>query len=309
MSEEQEIDLKALEESIDNSQDEEQHEQQQASDEHEVQEAVEDFNIDEALDSYEPISLEGKITDEEAIEKATERGWREDGKDKFGHQISALEFLERTPLFHKMDLMRGDVEDLKKQNKKIIEQNKQIAQSKIDSDKKHVEDLKAQKETLLNNELLDADDIKELKTLDKQIDEAVVESPEVNETAVVQAYEDRKDKFMSENDWYNSNRAMTTLADSLGEKYIKDYNKEHGGVPDPEDLFEYVTEEIKKDFPDMGKPQRQTRVASRNNRTIQTNHKTKKTLDDIPEDQRAIAKEVMESAGLSEDEYLKTYVQ
>ena len=71
---------------------------------------------------FEPISLEGKITEEEAREKAIERGWREDGQDKFGHQISAIEFLERAPLFHKMNLMRGDIDEIKQQNKKLIEQ-------------------------------------------------------------------------------------------------------------------------------------------------------------------------------------------
>ncbi|MBR9702878.1 hypothetical protein GOV10_02495, partial [Candidatus Woesearchaeota archaeon] len=167
----EEIDLEALQNSIDESQIDDTPEQEETPGEEADESSDENFDLDSALDSFEPISLDGKITEDVAIEKATERGWRPDGKDKYGHQISAIEFLERTPLFHKMGLMREDVEDLKKQNKRIIEQNKKIAQSKINSDKKHVEELKAQKEKLLANDELDSEEIAELKDLDKQLEE------------------------------------------------------------------------------------------------------------------------------------------
>jgi hypothetical protein len=279
----------------------------------EIEEPTEDtveepeFNLEEALDSTDPIDLTGKITDEEAREKAIERGWREDGVDKYGHKISAVEFLERAPFFRKIDLMRGDVEELKEQNKKIIEQNKKIAQAKIEADKKHVEELRAQKEKLLASELLDKDDINKLKNIDSQIEKHGA-AEDTGDQEIINDYEEKKAIFVKENDWYENNRAMTTLADSLGEKYVKEYYAEHKELPPPEDLFSYVKDEIKKDFPDMGKPQKQTRVATTQNRTVANRQVSKKkTLEDLPEDQRPIAREVMESAGLSEEEYMSTY--
>ena len=316
MSEEQEeqqeqtIDLDALQKNIDESQNEEVDENLDADQEVITEDDLvnePEFNLDEALDSFAPISLDGKITHEEAEEKAAERGWRKEGKDKFGHQISAIEFLERTPLFHKMDLMRGDIEKQNNQIKKLAEQSKKIAQKSIEDKAKLVAELKESKEKLMSSELLDSDDIKELKSIDKQIeDNSTVEAADGDQD-VINAYDDAKDNFVKGNEWYNSNRAMTTLADTLGKEYAEDYYKENKTLPDPQDLFNYVLDEVKKDFPDMGKPKRQTRVASNRNRTVANNKAPKKTLSDLPEDQQAIARLVMESAELSEEEYLKSY--
>lgn len=299
-----EIDLQALQDNIDESQVDEPNKELDVDQENEQDEDPE-FDLDAELDSFEPIELDGKITDDEATEKAKSRGWNPEGKDKYGHSVSAIEFLERTPLFHKMDLMRGDIDDIKKQNKKLVEQSKLIAKSAIDDKARMLNEFKEEKEKLLSTELLDKDDIDKLKTIDKQIEEHSVDTTQNDD--LVADFEVAKDDFVEKNEWYNSNRAMTTLADSLGKKFAEDYFKEHEVLPEPDDLFNYVLDEVKKDFPDMGKPKRGTRVASRNNRTVQTTHKKGKTLDDIPEDQRAIAKMVMESAGLSEEEYLKNY--
>jgi len=265
-----------------------------------------EFDLDEALDSFAPISLEGKITDEEAVAKASERGWREDGKDKYGHKISAIEFLERTPLFHKMDLMRGDIEKQDVQIKKLAEQSKKIAKKSIEEKERLVSELKAAKDALLGEEVLDKDDINKLKAIDKQIeDNSTVESS--SEDEIVAAYDDAKEQFTKNNEWYENNRAMTTLADSLGKEYAENYYKKHNLLPDPDDLFKYVVKEVEKDFPDMGKQKRQTRVASNRNRTVANSRIPKKTLADLPEDQQAVARLVMESAELTEEEYLKSY--
>lgn len=304
-----EIDLEALQENIDESQIDEVVNEIKEDDVITEDDLVNEpeFDIDEALDSFAPISLEGKISDEEAEAKAGERGWRKEGKDKFGHQISAIEFLERTPLFHKMDLMRGDIEKQNVEIKKLANQSKKIAQKSIEDRKKLVDDFKAEKEQLLASELLDKDDIDKLKTIDKQIeDNSTVEAAD-GDQEVIDAYDVAKDDFIKGNEWYNSNRSMTALADTLGKEYAENYYRENKTLPNPEELFNYVVDEVKKDFPDMGKQKKQTRVASNRNRTVATTSKPKKTLSDLPEDQRAIARLVMESAELSEEEYLKSY--
>jgi hypothetical protein len=306
--EEVEVDLDALQESIDDvltDEDKELDTDQESDDQNE--ENDEKIDLDQILDSFEPISLEGKISEDEAIEKAKERGWREDGKDKFGHQISAIEFLERTPLFHKIDLLRGDVEEIKKQNKKMAEQSKLIAKKSIEERQKMLDDFKAEKEKLLSEEVLDKDDINKLKDIDKKISETTVEELPDEQEEMVSRYEDAKEDFVKDNDWYGKNRAMTALADKVGTDYATEYLNKNGVLPEPEETFKYALDEVKKDFPDLGKPQRQTRVASRNNRTVATKHKTKRTLNDLPEEMRSVARLVMEQANLSEDEYMKDY--
>jgi len=272
-----------------------------------VDDPKDEFNLDSALDDFSMVSLDGKVSKEEAEEKAAERGWREDGKDKFGHKISAIEFLERAPLFHKMDLMKGDIDKQNKQIKSLMENSKKIAEKSINDKKKLLEDFQKEKETLLSTELLDSDDIKKLKVIDKKIEDNQIVDDVTSEDDKVAAYTGQLDKFKAENEWYGKNRAMAALADAVGRKYAQDYIDENGELPDPAELFKHVMGEVEIDFPDMGKPKKNNRVASRRDRTVIKNHRSKKSLSDLPDDQQAIAKEVMEAAGLSEEDYLKAY--
>jgi hypothetical protein len=293
-----EIDLEALQNNIDES---------QLDTGQEIVEKTEEseFDLDGALDSYEAIELDGKVTEEDAVTKAKERGWNPEGKDKYGHSVSAIEFLERTPLFHKMDLMRGDIDEIKAQNKRLTEQSKLIAKKAIDDKARLVKEFKEEKEKLLNQELLDGDDISTLKDIDKKIEEHAVEPIDAN--AMAGRYEVAKVDFERDNDWYKTDYAMTTLADETGVAFAQMYFEENGVLPEPEVTFQKSIDAVKDKYPDMGKPKRQTRVASRTNRTVTNHRPTKKTISDLPDDQQAVARLVMESAELSEEDYLKTY--
>ena len=300
-AQEEEFDLDALEESIQSTMGEPEEEVEETTEELE-----EEINFDELMNSDQPIALAGLVTEEQASEEAAKRGWREDGEDRFGHKISAIEFLERAPMFNKIGLLKGDVDTLKKQQQTLLEQNKQIAQKAIDDKKKLNDDLKAAKDKLLSQEYLDSDDVDKLKNIDKRIDDTSVVETVDNGEQLAADYEVAKAKFVSENDWYRKDYAMTNMADDIGTNYVKDYHAKHGSLPPPDETFSYVIEEVKKAYPEE-KPQRTTRVASTRNRTVSTKVSNKKTLDDIPEESRALAREVMEATGLSEDEYLKTY--
>ena len=307
MPAEDKIDLEALQESIDDSQVDDNIDVDQETDNQDDEQQIDDFNLDNALDSFEPIELDGKITDDEATAKAKERGWNENGKDKYGHSVSAIEFLERTPLFHKMDLMRGDITEQNNKINKLLEQNKLIAKKSIDHEAKLVADFKKEKEQLLNQEILDSDDITNLKDIDKKIESHTVVEKTVDQGDIAERYEVAKTEFVNSNDWYQTDYAMTTLADNTGLEYAKGYYEKNGVMPEPEETFKVAMDAVKNKFPDMGKPQRQTRVASRTNRTVTSNRRPKKTINDLPEDQRAVARMVMEAADLTEDQYLKDY--
>jgi len=272
----------------------------------EVEEEIE-FDIDAAIEGTEPVDLEGRITEEEAKEKASARGWNEKGTDKYGNRITAIEFLERTPFFKKIDRMHNDIEIQNKKIRQLAENSKLIAQKAVDDKKALVNELKEAKEKLLDNEILDQDGIQEVRKLDKQIEENQVDDTvdtEQNELAI--EYQEKKEAFIQKNDWYKKDPALAAYADKKGMDYVNKYHKDHGTVPPPDELFEYVEKEIEKDYPKTTK--RTTRVAARTTRTVANKQSNKRTLNDIPEDQRAVAKEVMESAGLTVDEYLSNYV-
>jgi len=139
-----------------------------------------------------------------------------------------------------------------------------------------------------------------------EIDTNIAENSVVEDDVVV-AYEASRNKFKDDNEWYGSNRAMTALADKIGTEYATNYEKKNGFLPDPDDFFDYVLEEVKKDFPDKEERPKVNKVNSGNRVVTQTKKTKKKTLADLPEDQRAIAQEVIAATGLSEDEYLKNY--
>lgn len=266
----------------------------------------EEFDLDAALDSVDPVDLTGKISEEDAEAKAAERGWRKDGLDKYGHRISAIEFLERAPFFRKMELLRNDVDQAKKMLEKVTQQNQQIAKKSIEDKQRMVEEFKAEKERLLNDGYLDQEGIDRLKAIDSKLSEPI-EAPEPEVDDIVKDYETATEQFKQENEWYGTNRAMTTLADKLGTEYASSYKEKHGRLPPPEDTLKYVLDEVKKDFPD--KPvDRRPRVAPTNGRTVTQGGKPKsKTINDLPEEMRPVAREIMSASGITEEEYLKTY--
>lgn len=314
---EAEIDLEALEKNIqaslgepDDSDIEETEEVAEETTEGHGQEeeAEETFDLDEALNSDQPIALANRLTEEQAREEAAKRGWKEDGEDRFGHKISAIEFLERAPLFKKISLMRNDIEEQNRKIEELAEQSKKIAQKSLEDKKRLNEELKAAKEKLLSAEYLDSDDVAELKKIDNQLEATTVEEPD-QDNEIYQQYEEAKAKFIKENDWYRKDYEMTTRADEIGVTYAQEYAAKWGHVPPPEETFNHVMNAIKQEFPEQPKPIRQTRVATTQNRTVISKPKKTRTLQDLPEDQRAIAKEVIESIpDMTEEDYLKNYV-
>jgi len=272
------------------------------------EEVEETFDLDEALNSDQPIALANKLTEDQAKEEAAKRGWKEDGEDKFGHKISAIEFLERAPLFKKISLMRGDIDEQNKKIQSLAEQSKQIVQKSLDDKKRLNNELQAAKDKLLNAEYLDSDDVAELKKIDSQIESNVTEEDDQDEQ-LADDYTEAKADFVKKNTWYRKDYEMTTRADEIGVTYVTEYQARYGHLPPPEETFNHVLNGIKQEFPEQEKPRRQTRVASTQNRTVVSKQKKSKTLQDLPEDQRAVAREVIESIpDMTEEDYLKAYI-
>jgi len=315
ISQEPDFDIEALQANIDNTLIDEP-EEEVVVDEDLVVEPVdkeiieEPFDIDAAINSGEHVNLSDKVTQEQAEEAAKGRGWNEEGTDKYGHKISAIEFLERSSFFRKNDLLKGDIDEVNKKVTKLLEQNQQIAQKSINDKKKMLDDFEAEKTRILSEDFLDSDGINRLKEVDAGIAENTTESqPTANNEQIIEDYETAKVEFVKDNDWYQKDYKMTQLADDVGTKYAKDYYEEHNVLPAPEATFKAALDAVNEKYPAKEKEvvKKATRVASGNRVVTQTNKPKKKTLADLPEDQRALAAEVMEATGQTEADYLSTY--
>ena len=272
----------------------------------EVEETEEPFDLDAALDGLEAVNLDGKITDDEAIEAAKKRGWNEKGVDKFGHHVSAKEFLERTPFFRTIDRMRERQDKLNSEIENLKQQNQQIAAKSLADKEKLRQELKEEREKLLNQDFLDENDVKRARQINKELDQVEPEQKNGADPEIVKKFEESDKRFKSDNDWYGSDHKMTTTAEEIGVAYCKTYFDKHGVLPDPDEMHSHVLSEVKSIYPSkfMKKP---TRVTQTGTRVVTNNQKQKKTLNDIPQEVRALAQEVMEATGMSAEQYLKTY--
>jgi len=254
----------------------------------------------------------------EKEQEAMDLGWRPDGKDRDGNTLSAEEYLARKPLFNKIHNLNEKLDDqsrtqdrLQKQIETLSEHNKKIAEAKIKEREAFLEQLKDAKEQALTD--LNVAQVREIDTQIDQVREEISTQPVFEGTEATPEVSPAAKKFVEENDWYETDMGLATVADDIGKRLVQE--KINAGVK-PEDILQYETEilnkaadEVKALYPHkFEKPKaRQPRVGSNRNRQPIAPVETKKTLNDLPEDQQAIAREVMESTGQTEDQYLETY--
>jgi len=286
--------------------------------EDEVIEVVADDVVEEAVEETEVV--DEVIEDPEPTEKeqeAMDLGWRPDGKDRDGNTLSADEYLARKPLFNKIHNLNEKLDDqsrtqdrLQKQIETLSEHNKKIAEAKIKEREAFLDQLKDAKEQALTD--LNVAQVREIDTQIDQVREEISTQPVFEGNEATPEVSPAAKKFVEENDWYEKDLGLATVADDIGKRLVQEKIKE--GIK-PEDIIQYETEiltkaadEVKALYPHkFEKKPRQTKVGSNRNRQPITPTETKKTLNDLPEDQRAIAREVMESTGQTEDQYLETY--
>ena len=249
----------------------------------------------------EEITIEPERTQEEL--DAIEIGWNPEGKDKDGNTLTAAEFLARKPLFNKIKNMHGKMDEMERLINELRQDNKKIAQASIKEKQELLEELRVAREKALDN--LDVD---EVRNLDKRIENAkeeIKEEPiEPEKPKVSPYYED----FLKENEWAkDETSSMYLAAEGLARKYLMTHEIVNGN---DKPMFDYIHEQMRKDFPEKFKEQtkRTSKVASSTTRQA-TNYSSKKTvtLADLPEDEREVVKTMMRATGKTEEEYLKNY--
>lgn len=178
-------------------------------------------------------------------DRAREMGWRplEEYEGDPEKWVSAQSFVDRKPLFDKIDSQNKRVKALEKSLqdhnatlKELAEHHKKVAET---SYKKAMADLKAERRAAVR-----AGDHELVEAIEDQIDNLKPEEVPEIKTPEPQPYTQEINEWMSENSWYNSNKEMQHVADGFGKA------AQARGLSTPEILAEMKTR-IKEAYPDF----------------------------------------------------------
>ena len=271
-------------------------------------------NMREAVNNPEENTVVEEVNDEigkiqeslkdlpevDILAKAQEWGYKEGGQDKDGNTFTPMEFLSRRPLFsrihslqdqHKKDMdgVRSELEDQRKDNKKIAEYMTK------ENDKLMADLEKAREEALTNL------DIDEVRKLDKEIKE-VVSAPTVG-TYADKDWNAGYKSFLKDNTWYDEYKGLAKAADAIGLEY-----KAENESCSPKELYTHVAKEIRKEFPerfDKKNPSSNQKVTAANKRaTSEKVVNKKKSLNDYDHEEQRVIQNMARATGKTVEEYL-----
>lgn len=257
----------------------------------------------EELEKDTDIDKEGEREYSDVEREAMERGWDPDFEgDETKRAISAEEFLDRQRLYD--DLKRRGkenkrlqkaVDELKQSHRLVADQAYKRAKRELEKEKRNAY------EEGDTTRALEID--KEMKELD-DTQEAVSSGGETSDLAA-EAFE----SFREENPWYDKDPELRGYADMIGSGMI---NMNPGKAQsDPESLFQEVSAEVKRRFPEKfeghGTSRRKKDSGVEGDRAGKGGRGKKHSLKDLPEEHREVAKRIVETGVMSEEEYVRDY--
>ena len=270
------------------------------------EELIDKAELEAALEEAPEVEIEEAEENEysEIELEAMEKGWHPEGVEGKPN-LSAEEFIRNESFFKEIHKLKREL----KKNSEVVDalktHNKQTAQKAYD---KAVRDLKAEKKLAAKEEDLERvieidDQLDELQQVKKEADAAEpVVQPGLTEEDFRVAYQE----FVTENVWYGRRPEMTADAEAIYDLYSR---KNPNALP--EDRFEHVKAEMRKQYPDdFGNQNRRKAAAVSTPSKSGTPTKAKKySLNDVDEADRAIANTLIRSGTMTEEEYLADYFQ
>jgi len=247
------------------------------------------------MSELEPEVLEQEVVAEpeltEVEQEAMQHGWTPEGVEG-KRNLSAEEFMDRQPLY-------DDIRSLKKQTRKQQEAIDAMRQMQEGIRKRAAEEaiakLNAQKKTALENENYD-----QVIAIDDEI-AAQRASESAPETQTNIAFE----QWVDENEWYTQDADMKQYADIVGAGYYQQNQNRS-----TQEVYDYVTKEVKKHFPEKFGNVNRTKPSSvegaTKGRTV-TSPKSKHSIKELPDSDIQIMKTLLRTTNMTEAEYLKDY--
>lgn len=191
-------------------------------------------------------SLSPQIVEQAREQKARKKGWKPleeyDGPPE--DWVDAKEFLGREPLFE----ANRDLKRQLKQQASSFERDMKVIQGQFSqmseqAYKKALHDLQEQRDLAIVDK-----DIQSVRELDKQIDEtkqAHVQAVQRTQTQQAPVETEYMKTWRNENQWFDNDSELQDEAVSIGVGYLH----AHQGVSQ-EKMLEYVTDRIKKIYPE-----------------------------------------------------------
>lgn len=253
-------------------------------------------------DNHEDVNdnLEHNEEPSEIEVMAADSGWKPDKQDKDGNTLSAKEFMDRKPLFNKIRNQGDQIDDLMERVNALQSDNKKITQASMKENERLLEELEAAKDTALTN--LDVDDVRKI---DKQIDNVKETIADTKDEQIISPlFED----FKKDNAWAADE---TNPLNRAGEGYAIKYMKEHGDKGNDKEMYEFIHNQIRVDFPEKfeDKPKPQNKVASSRNRSTSNSRNKDRSvmLSDLNAEDQMLFSRMFTQTGKTEAEYMKNY--
>lgn len=234
----------------------------------------------------------------EAEQRAYEKGWRpkEEWDESSGKPwISAEEFERRGELFSRIESQNKEIKELKKAFDMLVDHNRKLEEADKNAAIERLNAMRA--EAISNNEGAKVVKIEEQIEEVKKIETKLPEPSKTTSAAF--------DKWVADNNWYLEDKELHSFADSLGVGY-KIQNREKSD----EEVYEYVTNNIKKLFPEkFGKPAKKEEApvdSSPRNRSSSTTSSKSIKVSDLSDDEKKVMNVfVKQRKIMTQDQYLE----
>ena len=244
-------------------------------------------------------------------EKAREQGWvpkNEWQGDKAAWRDAAV-FVDRGELLGKIKSQSSELRELKGMVGYVTEQNRKLYEAGYE---KAIADLEAQRDAAA-----EAGDSKATREIDKAIrshEKALEDAkqpvrPTTNAATI--AAEERFDSWKTKNRWYENDEVMQDWANGAAVKYKTKVNPNASDS----DIYGYLTEEVKKKFPDkfkqrVGAPSpdgKSTRSGGSPPDRDGNSADFDKLLSGLSEEEADIARNLVKRKHVTKEEFMKSY--
>jgi len=117
-------------------------------------------------------------------------------------------------------------------------------------------------------------------------------------------------QWSDSNPWYGKNVELTKVADNIAKSMVES-SRNSGAVIDYSRLLSQVAKEVRDNNPEyFAKDTKNSAVegSSRTTTTRRAGGTSRHSLSNIPAEEREIARTIMQSTGMKEEEYVKQYM-
>lgn len=226
-------------------------------------------------------------------QRALEQGWKP--KDQFQGEeadfIDAGEFVRRGELFSKIEKQSKEVKQLREALEAFKMHHSKVKEVEYDRALKALDTARKQ--------ALSEGDTDKFFALEEQMEAVKTEKAVVEQEAKVPVVQEpsvppQLESWMQKNSWYQTNRAMTALADRLGAEF-----KARGFTLDQ--ALHQIDAEVRKEFPD--KFASRVRPPAPEGSTRSGSPKTDNFV--MSDEERSIMQKIVKTGVISKEDYIK----